>query len=593
MRVRQPIVAVLGHVDSGKTSLLDTVRGTGVQGREAGGITQHIGASFLPAETLRESCGSLYGRLESSDFQVPGLLVIDTPGHEVFRNLRTRGGSAADIAILVVDANKGFQMQTNESLDILRRRGVPFVVALNKVDALGGWRSTETESITESLKAQGESMRATLDEKIYAVVGSLSVLGYESEAFWRVGDFKRQVAIVPVSARTRVGIPELLTVLVGLAQQYLQKRLEQSSKESHGIVLEVNDEPGLGETANVMLIDGSLGMGDTVIAATRDSAISTRPRAILLPKPLDEMRDPRDRFLPVERVDAAAGVKIASPGLAGVLPGSTMYVAADAAAIERHKSEIISEIGSVFIDTKTTGVIVKCDTIGSLEALTEMISSGATAVSKADIGAVTKRDVAEARAIKERDRHLGVILAFNVKILPDAREEAAVHHVRIFENRVIYELVDSYTRWVGEDSANIEDAIFSEITPISRFTFLDGCAFRNSGPAVFGVRVDVGLLRQKVQFMDPTGRRVGTIHQLQRDKKPVDSARAGEELACSVNGVTIGRQLIEGTTYYTLPTSSEAKKLLAAFLHRLSSDEKTTLNEVVEAQRARDAAYAY
>lgn len=593
MRVRQPIVAVLGHVDSGKTSLLDTIRGTGVQGREAGGITQHIGASFLPAQTLRESCGGLYARLESSEFRVPGILVIDTPGHEVFRNLRTRGGSAADIAILVVDANRGFQMQTNESLDILRKRRVPFVVALNKVDALGGWRKTGDESITAALKSQGESMRSALDEKIYAVVGSLSVLGYESEAFWRVGDFKRQVAIVPVSARTRVGIPELLTVLVGLTQQYLKGRLDQSSKEPRGIVLEVNDEPGLGETANVILVDGSLAMGDTVTVATRGGAISTRPRAILLPRPLDEMRDPRDRFMPVESVDAAAGVKIASPGLAGVLPGSTMYVDPDPAGVERHRAAIDSEIGSVFIDTATTGVIVKCDTIGSLEALTEMVSTGGTAISKADIGAVTKRDVAEARATKERNRHLGVILAFNVKILPDAREEAEAHHVRIFDNRVIYDLVDSYTRWVGEDSAHIEDAVFSEMTPVSRFTFMEGCAFRNSGPAVFGVRVEVGLLRQKVQFMDPTGRRVGTIHQLQRDKKPVDSARAGEEVACSVNGVTIGRQLIEGTSYYALPTSPEAKKLLAVFAHRLSSDEISTLNEIVAAQRSRDPAYAY
>ncbi|MDD9813835.1 MAG: translation initiation factor IF-2 [Thaumarchaeota archaeon] len=593
MRVRQPIVAVLGHVDSGKTSLLDTIRGTGVQGREAGGITQHIGASFLPAQTLRESCGRLYDRLETSEFRVPGILVIDTPGHEVFRNLRTRGGSAADIAILVVDANRGFQMQTNESLDILRKRRVPFVVALNKVDALGGWRKTATGSITEALKEQGDSMRAALDEKIYAVVGSLSVLGYESEAFWRVGDFKRQVAIVPVSARTRVGIPELLTVLVGLTQQYLKDRLDQSSKEPRGIVLEVNDEPGLGETANVILVDGSLSMGDTVTVATRGGAISTRPRAILLPRPLDEMRDPRDRFMPVESVDAAAGVKIASPGLAGVLPGSTLYVDPNPAGVERHRAAIDSEIGSVFIDTATTGIIVKCDTIGSLEALTEMVSTGGTAISKADIGAVTKRDIAEARATKERNRHLGVILAFNVRVLPDAREEADAHHVRIFDNRVIYDLVDSYTRWVGEDSAHIEDAIFSEMTPVSRFTFMEGCAFRNSGPAVFGVRVEVGTLRQKVQFMDPTGRRVGTIHQLQRDKKPVDSARAGEEVACSVNGVTIGRQLIEGTSYYALPTSPEAKKLLAVFAHRLSSDEISTLNEIVAAQRSRDPAYAY
>lgn len=593
MSPRQPIVAVLGHVDSGKTTLLDTIRGTGVQDREAGGITQHIGASFLPADTLRKSCGKLYSQLEKSEFQVKGILVIDTPGHEVFRNLRLRGGSAADIAILVVDANKGFQMQTSESLDILKKHGVPFVVALNKVDSLGGWRHTDTSSITESLKAQGESMRTILDEKIYSVVGSLSVLGYESEAFWRVSDFKKQVAIVPVSARGGLGIPEMLTVLIGLAQQYLQKRLDQSSKVSRGIILEVNDEVGLGETANVILVDGSLKMGDTIVVATRNAAIATKPRVILLPKPLDEMRDPRDKFLPVESVSAAAGVKIASPGLESVLPGSTMYVANTEKEILLRKSEIESEIKSVFIDTESTGVIIKCDTIGSLEAVVSMLRESKTPISKADIGAVTRRDVVSARTIKEHDRHLGVIIAFNVKVLPDAHEEAELHHVRVFENRVIYDLLDSYTHWVSEDSANVEDAIFSELTPIAKFTFLKGSSFHNTNPAIFGVRVDVGRIRQKTFFMNSSGRKVGSIHQLQHEKQTVNDARAGDSVACSVHGVTIGRQVIEESTYYTLPNSHEAKQILESFMHRLSSQEIAVFNEIIEIQRTRDPAYAY
>lgn len=593
MGARQPIVAVLGHVDSGKTSLLDSIRGTGVQGREAGGITQHIGASFLPRETLKESCGRLYAKLEDSEFQVPGILVIDTPGHEVFRNLRSRGGSVADIAILVVDANKGFQMQTRESLDILKKRRVPFVVALNKVDSLGGWRESETPYITDSLKSQDTSVKALLDEKIYAVVGTLSVLGYESEAFWRVDDFKNKVAIVPVSARTGLGIPELLAVLVGLAQQYLRGRLDQSSKEARGIVLEVNDEVGLGETANVILVDGSLSMGQTIVVGTREKAIALKPRAILLPKPLDEMRDPRDKFRLVTSVSAAAGLKISSVGLGRVLPGSTMYVANSIDDVPHLSSAIESEMGAVFIDTESVGVHVKCDTIGSLEAVVSMLGESKTPISRADIGAVNRHDVVGARAMRERDRHLGVVLAFNVRILPDAREEADIHNVRIFSNRVIYDLLDSYTEWVGQDSARAEDEAFLEITPISKFTFLKGDAFRNSNPAVFGIHVDAGRLVQKVPFMDTAGRRMGSIHQIQRDKETVANVRAGESAACSVHGATIGRQLIEGSVYYTLPNSSEAKQILAKFMHRLSASEKEALDDIIRIQRARDPAYAY
>ena len=565
-------MAVLGHVDSGKTSLLDRIRGTGVQGREAGGITQHIGASFLPTETIKETCGPLYKQLEKAENQVPGILVIDTPGHEVFTNLRSRGGSAADIAILVVDVNRGFQPQTNESLKILQSRKVPFVVALNKCDQLSGWRKTETPFISQAIKEQDASIQTDLDQKIYDVVGTLSILGYQSEAFYRVKDFKSEVAIVPISARSGVGIPELLSVLVGLTQQYLQKRLDQEEKDPRGIVLEVNDEVGIGPAANVILIDGSMSKSDTVLVAKRDDVVVTKPKAILLPKPLDEMRDPRDKFKPVESVEAAAGIKIASPDLEGVLPGSTVYIAKNDSEIENFKKTIEAEMKSVFIATETDGVIIKCDTIGSLEAITEMLRRQQIPVAKADIGPVNRRDVIEAKAIKENDRHLGVILAFNVKTLPDAESESEDFHIRIFNDQVIYSLIDNYTKWVEDDTLHEEDAVFSELTPISKFTFLKGFVFRNNDPAVFGIRVDAGTLRQKVNFMNEKGKKIGQVHQLQEDKKTVQSVKQGAEVACSVQGVTIGRQINEEDVFYTLPHSHEAKQLLKKFSHKLSSD---------------------
>ena len=586
-------MAVLGHVDSGKTSLLDIIRGTGVQGREAGGITQHIGASFLPTETIKETCGPLYKQLEKSESKVPGILVIDTPGHEVFTNLRSRGGSAADIAILVVDVNRGFQPQTNESLKILQNRKVPFVIALNKCDQISGWRKSETQFISQAIKEQDASIQTDLDQKIYDVVGTLSILGYQSEAFYRVKDFKSEIAIVPISARSGVGIPELLSVLVGLTQQYLQKRLDQEEKEPRGIVLEVNDEVGLGQTANIILIDGSIKKEDTIVVAKRDSVIVAKPKALLLPKPLDEMRDPRDKFKPVPQVNAAAGLKIASPELEGVLPGSTLYVASNDEEIAKYTGQIESEMKSVFVDTETNGVTLKCDTIGSLEAIVEMLRRSQVPVAKADIGPVTRRDIIESKAIKDKDRHLGVILAFNVKILPDAKDESEDSHIKIFENKVIYSLIDNYNAWVEEDSANEEDAIFSELTTISKFTFMKGMVFRNNNPAVFGIKVDVGTLKQKTPFMNMKGRKVGVVHQLQLDKKTVAQAKTGDEVACSVQDATIGRQLFEEDVYYTFPPSHEAKLLLNRFMHKLNTDEQKVLNDIVRIQREREAAYGY
>jgi len=593
LQIRQPIVAVLGHVDSGKTSLLDKIRGTGVQGREAGGITQHIGASFLPSDTIKTVCGSLFAKLSGGQSEIPGLLVIDTPGHEIFTNLRARGGSAADIAILVVDVNRGFQPQTNESLKILQSRKVPFVIALNKIDMIKGWKKPKTLFASQSIKEQDPYVQTALDELLYNVVGTLSVLGYNSEAFYRVKDFTKEISIVPVSARSGEGIPELLAVLVGLTQQYMQKKLEQKEKSTRGIVLEVKDEVGLGVTANIILIDGMLKKGDTIVVAKRDSIITTKAKALLLPKPLDEMRDPRNKFRPVNEVIAAAGIKIVSPDLDGVLPGSPVYATTNETEIEDLKKMIESEMKSVFIKTDTKGVILKCDTIGSLEALTDMLKRQNLPIAMADIGPVTRRDVVEALSIKEKDRHLGVVISFNVKILEDAQEEADANHIRIFQDQVIYSLVDNYIHWVEEDTANEENAILEELTPVCKFTFLKGYVFRKSNPAVFGVKINVGTLRQKVPIMNAEGKKIGTLHQIQDNGKSVNMAKKDQEVAVSIQNITIGRQISEEEILYSFPPAPEAKLLLKRFSHKLSPEEFQVLQEITTIQRKLNPMYGY
>ncbi len=597
MELRQPVVVVLGHVDSGKTSLLDKVRGTAVQAREVGGITQHIGASFFPVETIKEMTGPLYGKLAKSETPVPGLLVIDTPGHEVFANLRTRGGSAADIAIVVVDVNKGFEPQTIESVDILKKRKVPFVVALNKVDMVTGWRSS-SKFISEEAKKQEVSMQNALDEKIYTVVGTLSRLGYPSEAFWRVKDFTKEVAIVPVSARTGVGIPELLAVLIGLAQQYLTKRLERHlAGPARGIVLEVSEETGLGPSANLILLDGALKHGDTIVVAKREGSISTRIKALLLPKPLDEMRDPRDKFKPVSEVVAAAGLKITSPDLEGVLAGSPLYVydrTRGEDELLRLRSLVDSEVKNAIVDnTDTHGITLKCDTIGSLEAIIELLKKANVPVRIADIGNITRRDVLEAAAVKESDRYLGVVLGFNVRVLEDAEKESQDRNIKIFNERIIYNLVRSYTDWVTYQREHEESILFNELPPICKFQFMKGFIFRRNDPAVFGAEIQAGKLKQKVQVVNEEGRKIGIIHQIQDSGKAIEEATAGMQIAVSINGPTIGRQINEGDIFYTDLTGSQAKQLLERFSHRLNEQEKRILDMLVSMKRKNDPTFGY
>ncbi|HYZ94916.1 MAG TPA: translation initiation factor IF-2, partial [Nitrososphaeraceae archaeon] len=594
VKLRQPILVVLGHVDSGKTSLLDTIRGTGVQGREAGGITQHIGASFFPIDTIKTLTGYLYEKLAKSESPIPGLLVIDTPGHEVFANLRSRGGSAADIAILVADVNKGFEPQTYESMEILKKRRVPFVVALNKIDMIPGWRHSNSQFVTEQVKAQDLSITSMLDEKIYNIVGSLSRLGYNSEGFWRVKDFTKEVAIVPVSAAKNIGVPELLAVVVGLSQQFMSRRLERKDGPGRGIVLEVKEETGLGPSANLVLIEGVLKVGDLILVAKRDKAVTTKVKALLLPKPLDEMRDPRDKFKPVSEVMSAAGIKVTSPDLEGVLAGSPLYVLDDKDQEPSLRSIVEDEIRNAIVtDTNTNGIILRCDTIGSLEAIRDMLKKANVPIQKADIGHITRRDILAASAVKEKNRYLGVVLGFNTKILDEAKREAQERTIPIFSENIIYNLVRSYTEWVEYQKEHEDSILFNEIPPICKFQFMKGFVFRRNYPAVFGAEIQIGKLRQKVNVLNEDGKKIGTIHQIQENGKPIEEAGKGEQVAVSIKEISVGRQVNEGDIFYTDLGSKDARLLLERFYYRLAQEEKDILNTIVSIKRRNDPSYAY
>lgn len=608
MNLRQPVVVVLGHVDSGKTSLLDKIRGTAVQVREAGGITQHIGASFFPIETIKTITGVLYEQLTKTDEQIPGLLFIDTPGHEVFANLRSRGGSAADIAIVVADVNKGFEPQTIESIEILKKRKVPFVVALNKVDMVSGWKGKKKGDtsrsrkgntinlgfISEEIKKQDSNVLTLLDEKIYTVVGSLSRMGFNSEAFWRIKEFDKELAIVPISAVSGIGIPELMAVLVGLAQQYMKKRLERRYDHVRGIILEINEELGLGPSANMILLDGTIKQGDMIMVAKREDIVVTKVKALLLPKPLDEMRDPRDKFMSVTEVISAAGLRIVSPDLEGVLAGSPLYVVRNQQEEKEIRQLIESEVKGTFINnTNALGVILRCDTIGSLEAIIDMLKKENIPIQTADIGHITRRDVLAAHAVKDKERYLGVILGFNVKVLDDAEKESAEREVPIFNEKIIYNLVRTYTDWVKYQKEHADSIMYEEIPHICKIQFLKGFVFRRNDPAVFGAEIIVGKIKQKNHVINEQGSKVGTIHQIQDKGKNIDEARKGMQVAVSIRGPTIGRQINEGDFFYTDLNSRQAKLLIEKFSHRLNDEEKEVFEFILNLKRKSDPAYGY
>ncbi|MCW4007295.1 MAG: translation initiation factor IF-2 [Candidatus Bathyarchaeota archaeon] len=585
MPIRQPIVCVLGHVDTGKTLLLDKIRKTSVQAREAGGMTQHIGASFFPVETLKQLMGPLLSALKG-EIQIPGLLIIDTPGHEAFTNLRRRGGSVADIAILVIDILKGFEAQTYECIEILRSRKTPFIVAVNKIDRISGWKPQPDTPFYKSYAMQDAYVKESVDNKLYEIMGTFSRLGFRANRFDQITDFTTTIALVPTSAKTGEGLHELLMVLVGLTQQYLKKQLQTTEGPAKGSVLEIKEEPGLGLTLNTIIYDGVLKKDDLIVIGGKEKPIITSIRAILVPKPLDEIRDPRDRFSSVDCVSAAAGVKIVASDLEGALAGSSLYAVPPGEDPTKYARLVSEEIEKIRISTDTEGIILKADTLGSLEAIAEILKQNNVQVRIADVGDISKRDVIEASIVKEHEPLYGVILAFNVKVLPDAQEEAEARKVQIFREQIIYHLVENYLKWLKAQRESKLAQEFENLIKPGKILVLEGYVFRRAKPAIFGVEILGGQLKPKYQLIRADdGADLGEVQQIQDKGKAISEAKQGMQVAISMDKPIVGRHVFEKDILYVKVPESDAKALLTTYMDKLTADEQEVLKEYAEAMR--------
>jgi translation initiation factor 5B len=589
---RQPIVCVLGHVDTGKTSLLDELRKTSVQTREAGGMTQHIGASFFPVETLKKLIGRYMSTFKTG-IEIPGLLIVDTPGHEAFTNLRRRGGSVADIAILVVDILKGFEAQTFECIEILKARKTPFIVAVNKIDRIPGWKPQQSTPFLQSYAIQDRFVQEDFNNRLYHVMGEFSRLSFKTDRFDHIRDFTVNVALVPTSAKTGEGLSELVMVLVGLTQQFLKQRLQTTEGPAKGSILEVKEEPGLGLTLNAIIYDGTLRKDDLVVVGGREVPISARVRAILVPKPLDEMRDPRDKFTSVDCVYASAGVKIVAPDLEGALAGAPLFAVPSGENPAKYCKLITEEIGRIRITKKIEGVIIKADTLGSLEALAEILKANNVPVRIADIGDISKRDVIEASVVKTREPLVGAVLAFGVKILPDAESEAVSNNVPIFKEPIIYNLIDKYLEWAKNKRESKSEAEFEALVKPGKLMVMPNCIFRRAKPAIFGVEVLGGRLKPHVSLIRvEDNSELGEVDQIQDQGKAVSEVKVGSQVAISMDKPIAGRHVFERDVLFVKVPEVDAKKLLTAHLDDLTSEEQEVLKEFITFMRKKTLFWA-
>jgi translation initiation factor 5B len=583
--LRTPIVAVLGHVDHGKTTLLDKIRGSAVTEGEAGAITQHIGATAVPLDVISDLSGRL---VDPDDFDLPGLLFIDTPGHHSFSTLRSRGGALADIAILVVDVNDGFQPQTLEAIDILKRTQTPFVVAANKVDTVPGWNPQPDTPIQGSIEAQSDRAESDLNDRLYEIIGQMSDHGFSSDMYWRVQDFRNNIGVVPCSAMTGEGVPDLLAVMMGLSQRYMKEEMSiDTSGPGAGTVLEVKEEQGFGTTIDVVLYDGTVREDDHIVVGGMNEPIVTDVRALLQPRPLAEIRT-ESRFETVDEVVAAAGIKIAAPGLDDAMAGAPVRVVRDrgeASVIEA----VEAELAQFEVETAEEGVVVKADTLGSLEAIADALADAEVPIVRAEVGDVAPRDIAVADTANE-SRH-ETILAFNVDVLPDAERRAEETGVSLFEDDVIYQLVEEYEEYVAEIERAQQENVLDKIQRPARFQVLRDHTFRQSNPAVVGVEVMSGTLKRNSKVVTWNGtepERVGDLKSIQDEGEDVDELRAGERAAVSIDGPTVGRQIEEGDELWTELPEKHAKILEQELSDEIPADELEALGMYLDKHRKRD-----
>lgn len=585
--LRCPIVVIMGHVDTGKTKLLDKIRKTNVQEGEAGGITQQIGATYFEKKTLETQTARL-NETEKFDLKVPGMLVIDTPGHESFTNLRSRGSSLCDIAILVVDLMHGLEQQTKESLTMLRKRGVPFVIALNKIDRCYGWKTVKDAPIREALKIQDEGTMSEFRDKAMSAKVQLQELGVNSNIYWEMGaddwtnsDF---IPLVPTSAVTGEGVQDVLLLLCQMAQRQLAEHLMWHAN-LQATVLEVKAIDGLGMTVDVLVVNGYLREGDRAVFCTLDGPIVTEIRGLLTPPPSREMRI-KSEYIHHKQVKGALGVKLIGNGLEKVMAGTPVMIVGPADEEEDIKAEVMSDLTNLEdkLSTDKTGVLVQASTLGALEALLQFLREDTQPpipVSAIGIGKIHKRDVTKISIMNEKGHpEFATILAFDVDIERDAREYAQEMGVRIMTADIIYHLFDQFTRFMDElNQRRREEASAVAVFP-SIVKILPQHIFNQKDPIIVGMEVVEGVLKVGTPLCIPalSGIFIGKVESIESNGREQDTARKGTSIAVKIVNesnptITYGRQFDSSNMLYSKLTRASIDALKAHFKEQLENED--------------------
>lgn len=571
-QIRQPIVTVCGHVDHGKTSILDCLRDSFIQEGEAGAITQKISFTSYPMTQLKKACPLIEKRGLKLD--IPGFLLIDTPGHAAFTNLRKRGGSLADLAVLVIDINEGIKPQTAEVIQILKHNKTPFMIALNKIDNVSGWRNGIKENIElrKNIESQPLRVKQVFDERYLTLVGALNSYGFDADLYYNIQDFTQKIALVPCSARTKEGIQELIMMLCGLSQRYLAEKLKLG-KEAKGVILEIKKEKS-GNYAESIIYDGTLSKSDEIAVANLDGKVAVTGIRVL-----EEIEPLSSKFSPKEKIQAASGFRMQLKEKIDILPGMPFTLfKGNKEAIEKEFKKELTEA----LKTDKQGIIVKADSLGSLEALLTLLRQANISILKAGIGNINKTDIINAKANLEINELDAMIVGFNVSIDEEAR--IISNSIKIITDEVIYKLIENSAKFREEKRREIEKKRLLGLSTICKLKILHQHVFRNTKPAIFGVKVEGGRLVSGLNLIDELDEDVGRVKNIQSENKSVEEAHEGMEAALSIPGENYERHLKSKNFLYSNMGESQFKNFKKN-KDLLSNREIQALQEIAEIKR--------
>ncbi|KIW15565.1 translation initiation factor aIF-2 [Exophiala spinifera] len=588
--LRSPICCILGHVDTGKTKLLDKIRQTNVQEGEAGGITQQIGATYFPVEALQQKT-AVVNKDGKFEFKVPGLLVIDTPGHESFSNLRSRGSSLCNIAILVVDIMHGLEPQTIESMNLLRERKIPFIVALNKIDRLYGWKKIDNNGFQESLAMQNKGVVNEFKDRLDKTKLAFAEQGFNAELYYENKDMRRFVSLVPTSAHTGEGIPDMLKLLVTLTQERMTSSLMYLS-EVEATILEVKVIEGLGTTIDVILSNGVLREGDRIVLCGINGPIATNIRALLTPAPLKELRL-KSAYVHNKEVKAALGVKIAANDLEGAIAGSRLLVVGPQDDEEDLEDDVMGDLQKLLtaVSKDNRGVSVQASTLGSLEALLKFLKDMKIPVANISIGPVFKRDVMMAGTMLEKAKEFAVMLCFDVKVDKEAQQYADENGIKIFTADIIYHLFDDFTKYRNQLAEQRKEE--SKLNAVFPCVLHPLQVFNKKDPIVVGVDVVDGSLRPLTPIAAVRTNPVthvkeivslGRVTTIEREHKAIPICKKGQPaVAVKIEGPNqplYGRQLDEKDTLYSLISRQSIDTLKEFYRDEVTKEEWSLIRKM-------------